>query len=183
MPAIIHPLGTPLAYELDFAPPFEPTICFESQQHVMTPPTLSVLETQILTASTYPYTELFRSTFINSCTTSTWNVSIARTVLWYANSVSISNILNDLYPGLNPNTGILCLRQRTTYIDAALQGLYPAYQLFLDELSERADSYSTSKSFVTICDTVGVSCLQDLWYSCVSSFVCHLDFAWLVVLV
>lgn len=133
-----HPLVTPLAYELVFNIPVEPTVCYESLQSAMSPPMLSALEAQILTSEPqYAYIELFRRTFLENCTTSTWNVAQAKTVIWYANSTSLGNILNDLYPGLLTTGIILCKRQRTTYIDTALHNLYPAYQLFLAELSDR----------------------------------------------
>jgi hypothetical protein len=133
-----HPLVTPLAYELVFNIPVEPTVCYESLQSSMSPPTLSALEAQILTSEPqYVYTELFRRTFLENCTTSTWNVSQAKTVIWYANSTGLGNILNDLYPGLLTTGIILCKRQRTTYVDAALHNLYPIYRLFLEELGDR----------------------------------------------
>lgn len=134
-------LSAPLAYPLGFEipPPTPETYtCFESEQTSMSPPTLSAIETQILTPEPdYPYTELFRSTFVNNCTTSTWNVSIARTVLFYMATTGLSGILNDLYPGLFPNTGILCLRRRTTYIDNVFSQFYPMYPAMSRELASR----------------------------------------------
>src|SRR5271166_2378643 len=138
MPLLPYTLATPLAYPLDFSIPVPPTsVCFEAQQFAMSPPTLSALEAQILTAQPYQYTELFRSALVQNCTTSDWNVSIARTVLFFANSTSVSNVLNDLYPGLHPNTGILCARNHTTVVDAALSGLYPLFPQMISELASR----------------------------------------------
>lgn len=134
-------LNAPLAYPLGFEipPPTPETfVCFESLQTSMSPPTLSAIETQILTPEPdYPYTEIFRNTFVNNCTNSNWNVSIARTVLFYMATTGLSGILNDLYPGLFPDTGILCQRKRTTVVDAALSGLYPMYPRMSAELASR----------------------------------------------
>jgi hypothetical protein len=138
MPTLPYTIATPLAYPLDFSLPVPAaSICFEEQQFVMSPPVLSTLETQILTAQPYQYTELFRSTLVQNCTSSTWNVSIARTVLFFTNSTSISNVLNYFYPGLHPNTGILCARNRTTVVDAALSGLYPLFPDMISEIASR----------------------------------------------
>ena len=139
-PSTFESLIAPLAYPLGGYVPVPPitTLCFEEQQFVSSPPTLSALEAQILTPQVgNPYTELFRSTFVNNCTASNWNVSIARTVLFFANSTTLGTILNDLYPGLNPDTGVLCLRRRTTYVDAALSSLYPVFQFMVGELAAR----------------------------------------------
>lgn len=115
--------------------------CFESMQFPPPPlvaPTLSALETQILTPQPdFPITELFRSVFVNNCSTSSWNVAIARTVIFYANSTEVGNVLNQLYPGLHPDTGILCKRVRTTQLDLILAPSYTLFRQMMNEMLSR----------------------------------------------